>query len=355
MEPDEGAVAGGAAGVLVSLLQMASATAAAENLDRLLAAIAAELERLFPVDRADAALVEDGILAASIVAGRATAGAARAAGRYPLDESHHLGWVVSRSQPLWRNDIPAELRFRETLPRAKMVSDMAIPLRSHGRVTGAFRVASRRAHAYEPEDFDLLRRLADFVAVAVENQRLLDANRRMAEVDGLTGVCNHRHFRTLLLREGERARQLGQPLALVMVDVDHFKRVNDTHGHPMGDAVLRHVAGLLARRVRRSDVVARYGGEEFVMLLPGSDAAAAARLAEELRAAIAAGSGAAIEPAPPVTVTASFGVASFPVDAATEAALVEAADRALYRAKHAGRNRVERAVPGNPGSDTRRG
>jgi diguanylate cyclase (GGDEF)-like protein len=236
-----------------------------------------------------------------------------------------------------------------------MASDMAIPLRSHGQVTGAFRVASRRSFAYEPEDFDLLRRLADFVAVAVENQRLLEANRRMAEVDGLTGVCNHRHFRTLLMREGERARQLGQPLALVMVDVDHFKRVNDNHGHPMGDAVLRHVAGVLARRVRRSDVVARYGGEEFAMLLPGSDAVAAARMAEELRAAIAAGSGHANDPAPPVGVTASFGVAAIPADAATETALVEAADAALYRAKRGGRNRVERAAPtpDDPG-ETRR-
>ena len=335
---------GGAGSVLMSLLHMASATASAENLDRLLAAITAELERLFPVDRADAALAEDGFLAASIVAGRATAGAARAAGRYPIDESHHLGWVVSRAQAVWRNDIPAELRFRETLPRAGMASDMAIPLRSHGRVTGALRVACRRPFAYEPEDFDLLQRLADFVAVAVENQRLLDANRRMAEVDGLTGVCNHRHFRTLLTRETERARQLSQPLALVMVDVDHFKRVNDDHGHPVGDAVLRHVAGLLAQRVRRSDVVARYGGEEFAILLPGSDATAAARLAEELRASIAGVSDAAGEPMSPVPVTASFGVAAFPADAPTEVDLVEAADRALYRAKRGGRNRVERST-----------
>jgi len=352
MEPGESP--GGAGSVLMSLLHMASATAAAESLDRLLAAIAAELERLFPVDRADAALAENGYLAASIVAGRATAGAARAAGRYPIDESHHLGWVMSRAQAIWRNDIPAELRFRETLPRAGMASDMAIPLRSHGRVTGALRVASRRAFAYEPEDFDLLQRLADFVAVAVENQRLLDAHRRMAEVDGLTGVCNHRHFRTLLARETERARQLSQSLALVMVDVDHFKRVNDDHGHPVGDAVLRHVAGLLARRVRRSDVVSRYGGEEFAILLPGSDAAAAARLAEELRAGLASGSGHDGDSPSPVPVTASFGVASIPADAATETELVEAADRALYRAKRSGRNRVERAGAG-PASPERSG
>jgi diguanylate cyclase (GGDEF)-like protein len=339
----------------MSLLHMASATAAAESLDRLLAAIAAELERLFPVDRADAVLAEDGYLAASIVAGRSTAGAARAAGRYPIDDSHHLGWVVSRAEALWRNDIPAELRFSETLPRAGMASDMAIPLRSHGRVTGALRVASRRPFAYEPEDFDVLQRLADFVAVAVENQRLLDANRRMAEVDGLTSVCNHRHFRTLLTRETERARQLSQPLALVMVDVDHFKRVNDNHGHPVGDAVLRHVAGLLARRVRRSDVVARYGGEEFAILLPGSDATAAARLAEELREVIAAGPGVGSEPVLPTAVTASFGVAALPADAATEVDLIEAADQALYRAKRAGRNRVERAAAIGPGAGQTQG
>jgi diguanylate cyclase (GGDEF)-like protein len=346
MTPDDLEASGESGGILVALLEIASASAAADDLDHLLAAIALELGRLFPLDRADAGLVEDDILAASIVSGRETAGAARAAGRYPLDASHHLGWVVSRGEPVWRNDIQAELRFRETLPRAGMASDMAIPLRSRGRVTGALRVASRRTHAYEPEDYDLLQRLADLLAVAVENQRLLEANRRMAEVDGLTGVCNQRHFRTLLARETARSRHIGQPLALVMVDIDHFKRVNDTHGHPAGDAVLRHVAGLLARRVRRSDVVARCGGEEFAVLLPGSDAAAASTLAEEIRTSL--GGEPAPPPAPgspPLAVTASFGVAALPADASSEAGLVEAADQALYRAKRAGRNRVERATP----------
>jgi diguanylate cyclase (GGDEF)-like protein len=187
------------------------------------------------------------------------------------------------------------------------------------------------------------------MAVAVENQRLLQATRRMAEVDGLTGACNQRHFRTLLARETERARSTGQPLALLMADVDHFKRVNDAHGHPAGDAVLRHVAATLTRRLRRSDVLARYGGEEFAVILPGSDGRAAAAVGEQLRAEIER------SPAPlPSTggtlgVTVSIGVAALPDDAGDENGLVEAADRALYGAKREGRNRVLRAgMSGSP-------
>jgi diguanylate cyclase (GGDEF)-like protein len=218
---------------------------------------------------------------------------------------------------------------------------MTIPLRSRGLAIGALRVASRRRHAYEPEEFDLFQRLADLLAVAVENQRLLETTRRMAEIDGLTGACNHRHFGVLLAKEASRAATTGVPVALVMVDIDHFKRVNDTHGHPAGDAALKHVVGLLVRRVRRSDVVARYGGEEFAVLLPGSDDAAAARLAEGLRADIAATPLALAGTGRTLSLTGSFGVASIPASAADGRALVEAADRALYRAKEGGRDRVE--------------
>ena len=330
-------------GVLLSILEIASASAAAEDLDRLLAAIAAELAHLFPVDRADVGLVDDQALQAVTVSGRTAETSGRIAGRFTLDDGHHLGWVTRRGEPLWRNDIAGELRFRETLPRAGIQSDMTIPLRSRGRVIGALRVASRRPHAYEPEEFDLLQRLADLLAIAVENQRLLETTRRMAEVDGLTGACNRRHFAVLLARESVRSATTGVPLALMMVDIDHFKRVNDTYGHPAGDAALCHVVALLLRRVRRSDVVARYGGEEFAVLLPGSDGPAAARLAESLRADVAA-TPLAIPGSPvSLSLTASFGVAAIPAGAADGRSLLEAADRALYRAKEGGRNRVVEA------------
>jgi diguanylate cyclase (GGDEF)-like protein len=345
-------------GVLLSFLEIASASAAAEDLDRLLAAIAAELARLFPVDRADIGLVDDSSITAVTVTGRSAENRGRIAGRFACDESHHLGYVTSRNEPLWRNDVANELRFRETLPRAGAQSDMTIPLRSRGRVIGALRVASGRRHAYEAEEFDLFQRLADLLAVAVENQRLLETTRRMAEVDGLTGACNHRHFSVLLAKEAARAVTTGLPVALVMVDIDHFKRVNDTHGHPAGDAALRHIVGLLVRRVRRSDVVARYGGEEFAVLLPGSDAPAAARLAEGLRADIA-GSPLQLEGAgPALSLSASFGVAAIPANAADGRGLLEAADRALYRAKESGRDRVVEAPPAaaaaSPGAVGRR-
>lgn len=330
--------------LLISLLEIAAATAGAEDLDRLLETIARELGRLFPVDAACIALAEDDILAVTEVLQRDGA-ARRDSDRRPHDGSHHLGWVVARDRPLWRNDIGAELRFEESLPRAGMRADMAIPLRSRGRVTGAFRVACRRAHAYEPEDFEVLKRLADLVAVAVENQRLLLATRRMAEVDGLTGISNRRHFQEALAREAGRARSTGKPLAVIMIDVDHFKRVNDTRGHLAGDALLRHVAQSVARTLRRSDLVARYGGEEFAVLLAGADRAAAGRIAETLRSAIESAPLEAPLPSLPLRATISLGVASLPENGRHEAEVLEAADRALYRSKREGRNRVSLAEP----------
>jgi diguanylate cyclase (GGDEF)-like protein len=330
--------------LLISLLEIAAATAGAEDLDRLLETIARELGRLFPVDAAAVALAEDGIIAATEVLQREGT-SRRDSDRLPHDDSHHLGWVVTRDRPLWRNDIGAELRFKESLPRAGMRSDMTIPLRARGRVMGAFRVACRRPHAYDPEDFEVLKRLADLVAVAVESQRLLLATRRMAEVDGLTGISNRRHFQEALAREAGRSRSTGKPLAIIMIDVDHFKRINDTRGHLAGDALLRHVAQTVSRLLRRSDLLARYGGEEFAALLAGADRTSAARVAENLRGAIENAPLEAAFPAPPLRATISLGVASLPENGPHESAVLEAADRALYRAKREGRNRVAVADP----------
>lgn len=159
-----------------------------------------------------------------------------------------------------------------------------------------------------------------------------EALAQLAVTDPLTCLPNQRAFRErleLLIAEGARGRKF----ALVMADVDHFKAVNDNHGHPVGDKVLHAVAQALSRRVRKTDLVARYGGEEFCVLLTDVDVERAGAIAEELRAAVAAIT-------EPVAVTASFGVCGFGPKHSTSGTLVAAADAALYRAKRDGRNRV---------------
>jgi diguanylate cyclase (GGDEF)-like protein/PAS domain S-box-containing protein len=177
-------------------------------------------------------------------------------------------------------------------------------------------------------------------------QRLREAQARLqaqSVTDALTGLFNRRYLAATLPRELAAARRRGQGVGVIMVDIDHFKAVNDSHGHLAGDGVLRAVAGILARRTRAGDVACRYGGEEFLLVLPGMPLQEAARRAEQLRAEVAA---ARIDLGPSVLqVTASFGVAAFPGHGDSLDTLAGAADRALYAAKAAGRDRVCVADP----------
>lgn len=179
--------------------------------------------------------------------------------------------------------------------------------------------------------------------VSRENVRLHEAIEEQATTDELTGIANLRELRSTLRREIVRARRFGHALGLVLLDVDDFKSVNDTHGHAHGSRVLAAVAGVLRRESRDIDLPARLGGDEFVVVLPEADADDAARVAERMRVALAAlcvpgESGEGV-----VRVTGSFGVAAFPSDAHGDESLMDAADRARYRGKRAGKNRVERA------------
>lgn len=183
--------------------------------------------------------------------------------------------------------------------------------------------------------------LAHQAAVALDNVRLHRIVEQQALVDGLTGLANRRECEAVLGRELARSRRQGLPLALVIADLDWFKAVNDAHGHPVGDAVLREFATVLRETARESDLPGRWGGEEFVLLLPGTDAEGAVQLAERVRVAVERRTILAPD-ARPLSVTASFGVAAFP-DASDARELVAAADAALYEAKRAGKNRVETA------------
>jgi diguanylate cyclase (GGDEF)-like protein len=180
--------------------------------------------------------------------------------------------------------------------------------------------------------------LAGHAVIALENARLHRIVERQALLDGLTGLANRRNAEDALAGELARAERFGNPLALVMADLDDFKRVNDTYGHPTGDAVLRAFADVLRDTLREIDIASRWGGEEFALVLPETDLDGAMHVAERVREALATRivlgpDGATLR------VTASFGVAAYP-GSATPEALVAAADEALYGAKRAGKNRV---------------
>ena len=179
--------------------------------------------------------------------------------------------------------------------------------------------------------------LAGRASIALQNAHLHRVARRLATTDELTQLANRRQFDEALAAEVVRAERFRDPVAVVAADLDNFKRINDRFGHDVGDLVLRAFADAIRANVRDVDLPARYGGEEFTVLLPATDAAGGAQLAERLRVAaeqlvVDSGSG-------PVVVRSSFGVSSFPTERSA-AALMRAADRALYRAKAAGKNTV---------------
>ncbi len=167
----------------------------------------------------------------------------------------------------------------------------------------------------------------------------LEALRLLATHDALTGVLNRREFDRILAEEADRALRFGHALSLVIVDVDHFKRINDTQGHPVGDTVLREVARRIAQQVRTVDRVARMGGEEFGLVLVQADQASALDVAMRVCAALRT-SAVPVNEALGLPVTVSAGVATMPRDADTAATLVAAADKALYAAKASGRDRA---------------
>lgn len=178
-------------------------------------------------------------------------------------------------------------------------------------------------------------------AVAERTRELSEANarlERLAVTDGLTGLFNHRRFHEVLQAELLRAVRHKRPMGVLMVDVDFFKKVNDSLGHPAGDELLRRLAEVLARDLRQTDLIARYGGEEFAVVLPETTKAEAMQVAERMRSAVEAKLNGTDQWKQKITV--SIGIATFPEDGTSGEGLLEAADQAMYLAKRSGRNRV---------------
>lgn len=184
------------------------------------------------------------------------------------------------------------------------------------------------------------------VKLQTYNEELESVNRILRELairDGLTGLYNHRYFQEALAMEVARAQRHNRPFSLIFIDVDYFKKYNDTHGHPMGDQLLRNLSDMLNSRLRQSDMAARYGGEEFILLLPETGKDGAAIVAESVRSQIENYPFDGRETQPGGKVTVSVGVSTFQEDGSDAPSVLHQADQALYKAKHAGRNQVMKA------------
>ena len=212
-----------------------------------------------------------------------------------------------------------------------------IPLVAENETIGvAVMEFGRGLHGVERRVVSMLEQFAAHATLALRNTWLLEQIKTLASTDALTGVANRRTFQETLEHEVSRAKRTGDPLTLVMLDVDHFKALNDEHGHVIGDVMLQKVAATLSDESRDFDTIARYGGEEFTMILPGCSAREGLPAAERFRKAI----GRIVDP---TKTTASAGVATFPTHCDSVDGLLRAADEALYESKRAGRDRVTRS------------
>ncbi|MGA2508417.1 MAG: diguanylate cyclase [Chitinispirillaceae bacterium] len=263
--------------------------------------------------------------------------------RFSLSEKSLASIVYTKNLSLFRNFATDryEVRHFEQEPHdEEFASFLAVPL-GVDDCKGMILVESLRPDAFSDTLRGFLSRIATSAGLAVEKVLLLEKANAMATHDGLTGLYNHRQFQQLLKDEITRSGRYNDPLALVIGDIDFFKKVNDTHGHQFGDTVLKNVATLLDASIRTGiDTAARYGGEEFALVLVKTNERQAAETVERIRAAIErlplkSPSGA------DVRVTMSFGIAALGRHTREHDDLIKKADKALYRAKECGRNRIE--------------
>src|SRR3989344_6908673 len=260
--------------------------------------------------------------------------------KYKVGEGLY-GWAAMSGKARLIRDVHTEKDILpDEIPYYDMQSIIIVPFGVREKILGLLCGYKKAPKFFERGDLSLFMAVAEQVALALENARLYKETKMMAITNGITELYNHRFFIARLKEEIKRAERYDRPLSLIIMDIDYFKHYNDTHGHQGGDTILRQLADLIKETVRNSDVAARYGGAEFVIILSEKSKEQAIQMAERMRKIIEDYPFPKKETQPGGTLTVSFGVATFKVDATNADELVKKADDALYRAKESGRNRV---------------
>ncbi len=248
-------------------------------------------------------------------------------------------WALRRGRLHTCNHHQSGLRCQHIPADQAIAMSFCIPMIAQGETLGLFYLSTNNPNDLPDAKRQIARTVAEQVALAIANLNLRETLQYQSIRDPLTGLFNRRYLEETLTQEIARGQRQQNPICVVMIDVDHFKRFNDTYGHDVGDYVLQSIGRLLKESVRGSDIACRYGGEEMTLILPESSLEETRMRAEAIREAIAkltlAYNGQHLG-----NLTISLGVAGFPKHGTTGTSLIQAADAALYRAKAAGRNRV---------------
>ena len=317
----------------LSFLNSISKTAiSTEDSEQMLADIVAEIQKNFRFDHIGIGILD---YVTKDIEMRAEAGTtAQAKGkRIPLGTG--IVGRVARTGERALVQSAGEGHLMGVLPESRAV--LCIPITYGDTLMGVLNVESREENAFSAQDVLIMNTLADLLATAVHNTTVFKKLQQQSITDGLTGIKTRRFFWEALTSEWKRASRSGRPFSVVLIDLDKFKEVNDTHGHLEGDLVLARVGRLLEQKCRQSNVVARYGGDEFIILMPETGIEQAQALSERLRLWLSQDAMLAEH-----KITGSFGVASFPGHGFSAEDIIRAADAFMYAAKHEGGNRVSK-------------
>jgi diguanylate cyclase (GGDEF)-like protein len=261
----------------------------------------------------------------------------------PIDRLTGIQHMASTRHPHFIPDVHADTNWQSIGPTWHVGSWVGAPLVTGDQLLGFLSMDKAERGYYSADHASRLESLAGHAALALLNALTFGEVEQASITDFVTGVYNRRYFNEQLQLEVDRARRIGYPVSLLIFDIDHFKQVNDTYGHPVGDRILQMLARRIKDELRAVDILARYGGEEFAVILPGTPGSSLAGVGERLRQVIAM---------PPFTVeettisiTVSAGGATFPDDADDVHRLIDEADRWLYDAKDTGRNRTRVPEP----------